>query len=343
MTIFLFPDPKPSQTGMTFEQKVAEIDLLSNLLIIPALTSLFIALSWAGTKYPWSDIKVIGTLVTFLVLMLAFLANQYRGGDKAALPLRIMKNRNVIAAALFTMCTNSAVNVIEYYLPTYYQIVREYNPSKSGSMMAPIVIGGTIGMLLCGSGTSMVGYYTPFMLISSTTMPIFVGLITTFGVNTSFARLLIFSGASGFANGVGFNAPMSAVQTVLHTEDVPMGLAIVLFAQHFGPAVSIAVAQAIFISRLSNNLVEVIPSLDPATIENNGLADIVASAPPERLGEVLDGVGRGLGETWYLAVGLTCATLLGACLWNGGLSSKRMLSKSKQKTTHCLLPLMAKV
>lgn len=162
-------------------------------------------------------------LVTFAVLIAAFLYNQRRLGDAAALPPRILKNRSVIAGAIFGLCTNSAINVLEYYLPTYYQIVRGYSPSESGYMMIPIVVGATIGMLLCGSGTSTIGYYTPFMLFSSVAMPIFAGLITTFGVNTSFARLIMYSGVSGFASGVAFNAPITAVQTVLFVEDTHLG------------------------------------------------------------------------------------------------------------------------
>jgi hypothetical protein len=297
-----------------FWQKLIELDPLSNLLFIPALTSLFIALSWAGTKYPWDDGKVIGPLVTFAVLIIAFLYNQRRRGDAAALPPCILKNRNVIAGAIFTMCANSAINVLEYYLPTYYQVVREYSPSRSGYMMVPIVIGATIGMLLCGSGTSTIGYYTPFMLFSSTLMPVFAGLITTFGVNTSFVRLILYSGAFGFASGIGFNAPISAVQTALPTDDVSLGLSIVLFAQHFGPAVSIAIAQVIFTNKLSTNLARAVPGLNSATIESNGLSEIVGRAPPARQGEILVDVGRSFGETWYLAVGLTCATLIGSLL-----------------------------
>ncbi|KAK6826390.1 hypothetical protein RU639_005514 [Aspergillus parasiticus] len=314
MTIFMFSDPKPSNTNMTFRQKLVEVDPISNLLFIPALTSLFIALAWAGTKYPWNDGKVIGPLVTFAVLIVAFLYNQRRRGDAAALPPRILKDRNVIASAIFTMCTNSASNVLQYYLPTYFQVIREYSPSKSGYMMVPIVIGATIGMLLCGSGTSTLGYYTPFMLVSSTLMPIFAGLMTTFGAHTSFAQLILYSGVYGFASGIGFNAPISAVQTVLPTDDVSLGLSIVLFAQHLGPAVSVAIAQVIFTNQLLTKLARVVPGLNLATIEDGGLSEIVRRAPPARHGEVLADVGRSLSETWYLAVGLTCATLIGSLL-----------------------------
>lgn len=63
VTFFLFSDPSPGDRSMGFRQKIVKLDLLSNLLFIPALTSLFIAFSWAGTKYPWDDGKVIGPLL----------------------------------------------------------------------------------------------------------------------------------------------------------------------------------------------------------------------------------------------------------------------------------------
>ncbi|KAF5858981.1 hypothetical protein ETB97_003524 [Aspergillus alliaceus] len=258
--IFLFSDPKPSDTSITFRKKLVELDPLSHQLVSPALTGLFIAFSWAGTKYPWDDGKVIRPLVTFAILIVAFLYNQRRRGDAAALSPRILKSRNVITSAIFTI------------------FVREYSPSKSDYMIVPIVIGATIRMLLCGSGTSITGYYTPFMLFSSTLIPTFAGLITTFGVNTSFIRLLLYPGAFGFASGIGFNAPISAVQTVLPKVDVPLGPVNCGLAQHFGPAVFVAIAQDIFTSGLLTNLARVVPGLDPATIESDGLPEIVGCA-----------------------------------------------------------------
>lgn len=123
---FLFSDPRTRQEDdLTLTQKIRELDLVSNFLFIPSLTALFIALSWAGTKYPWSDGKVIALFVVFGVLFAAFIFNQHRRGDSAVLPFRIIKHRNVIAGFIFTTCTNSMTNVLEWYLPTYYQIVRD--------------------------------------------------------------------------------------------------------------------------------------------------------------------------------------------------------------------------
>lgn len=316
LTMYCFLDPpKPREiAGMTLKQKIWQLDLVSNLFFIPALTGLFLAFSWPGTKYSWDSGPVIGSLVAFAVLIIAFTYNQIRRGDAAALPLRIMKRRSVIAGCIFIMCGNSTGNVLEYYLPTYYQVIRGYTPAASGYMMLPIIIAGVIGALIHGFGTSAFGYYAPFMLFASTIMPIAAGLVTTFKINTSFAQLIMYTGFSGLAYGIGFSGPQNAVQTVLPVEDVPLGTSIMLFAQSFGPAVSVAIAQVLFVNNLSTDLSGLVQGLSGANIENVGLSQIVTSVPVEKSREVLVAIDQSLTQTWYLVVGLACATMIGSLL-----------------------------
>ena len=316
LTICCFSDPpKPSAIArMSLKQKIIQLDLTSNLLFIPALTSLFLAFSWAGTKYSWTSGPVIAPLVTFTILTAAFLYNQKRLGDAAALPFRIMKRRSVIAGCIFIMCGNSTGNVLEYYLPTYYQVVRGYTPAKSGYMMLPIIIAGTVGALIHGFGTSAIGYYAPFMLFASLIMPVAAGLITTFKINTSFAELIIYTAFSGLAYGIGFSGPQNAVQTVLPVEDVPLGTSIMLFAQSFGPAVAITVAQVLFVDQLSVNLGGLVSGVDGASIENSGLSQLVADMSPAKTRDVLVAIDRSLIQTWYLVIGLACATMIGSLM-----------------------------
>ncbi|KAJ9414516.1 hypothetical protein FOXG_22597 [Fusarium oxysporum f. sp. lycopersici 4287] len=311
----LSDDHKPSGVSeMTFKQKVAQLDLVSNMLLLPALTSLFLALSWAGTMYPWSSGQVIGPLLTFAVLLGVFVWNQVRRGDTAALPPRIMKHRCVIAGFIFIFCVNSTGVVLEYYLPTYYQLVRGYTPVKSGYMMLPIIIAATIGSLIHGAGTSAFGYYTPFMLFASFIMPVAAGLITTFKIDTSFEKLIAYTALSGLSYGIGFIGPQTAVQTVLPAEDVPLGLSIMLFAQSFGPAVSVPIAQVLFTNRLSDNLDGLIPGLNGTHISNSGLSEMVSNVSESATKDVLVAIDKSLGQTWYLVAGLASVAIVGSLM-----------------------------
>ncbi|KAM0185801.1 hypothetical protein ACHAPQ_008476 [Fusarium lateritium] len=316
LVMFCFTDTakSPEIARMTLKEKMTQLDLWSNMLLLPALTSLFLAFSWAGTRYSWDSVQVVAPLVTFAVLLVAFMLQQIRRGDAAALPPRLMKHRSVIAGFIFIFCVNSTGVVLEYYLPTYYQLVRGYTPVKSGYMMLPIIIAATIGSLIHGAGTSAFGYYAPFMLFASIIMPVSAGLITTFKIDTSFERLILYTGMSGLAYGIGFIGPQTAVQTALPEKDVPLGLSIILFAQSFGPAVAVPVAQVLFTNRLSVNLESLVPGLNQTNISNSGLTEMVANVSPSESREVLVAIDKSLGQTWYLVVGLASAAIVGSLL-----------------------------
>lgn len=59
-------------------------------------------------------------------------------------------------------------------------------------------------MLMHGSGVSLTGYYAPFMLFGSTLMPLATGLITTWNLSSSIAKLIAYSILAGFSYAIGY-------------------------------------------------------------------------------------------------------------------------------------------
>ncbi|PSR88629.1 major facilitator superfamily domain-containing protein [Coniella lustricola] len=315
-------DQQPSP--LTFSQKLVELDLVGNALFVPALTSLFLALSWAGTTYSWTSGTVLGLLATFVVLLACFVYDQYRRGDRATLPPRIMSNRSVLAGVLFASCTNATMGILVYYLPTYFQTVREFSPTRSGYLMIPFLVANLVGFLLHGGAVTAVGYYTPFMLLGSVLMPIFAGLLTTLTASTATGKVLGYTSAMGFAAGVGFQGPQSAVQTVLPTKDAALGLGVIMFAQQFGPAVFVVAAQSIFLNRLSDNLRDGL-GVDVPVAELGGLTDIKTLVGEANIARALGVLDASLMQAWYLPVGLAAATMVGslAMEWRSVKDRKR--------------------
>lgn len=180
--------------------------------------------------------------------------------------------------------------------------------------MIPILVGMMLGLFLQGIGTTTFGYYAPFMIFASVCMPVAAGLMTTYDLHSSLAKLILYSGFLGFSGGIGFQGPQAAMQTTLNTADVNLGIGVILFGQSMGPAVFIAIAQVIFTNELSSSLENIIPGLSPAYIEQHGLGDIKNRVPAQQLGEVLRGIDRSLTHTWYLPVALACTTMAGSLL-----------------------------
>ncbi|KAJ5139443.1 hypothetical protein N7448_002851 [Penicillium atrosanguineum] len=64
-----------------------------------------------------------------------------------------------------------------------------------------------ISELDLGIGTTAFDYYAPFMIFASVCMPIATGLMTTYDLNTSLAKIILYSGFVGFSEGIDFQPP----------------------------------------------------------------------------------------------------------------------------------------
>ena len=156
-------------------------------------------------------------------------------------------------------------------MPIYFQTVKGLSASMSGVMVLPSAAGLILSVGLSGVLTSLVGYYNPFMILTSVITPPAAGLMTTPDINTKVWTLIIYQGLLGFGAGIGFQGPQVAVQAIFHEKDVSIGIAFTQFAQGIGPAVFVAVAQNVFTSRLAANIGQYASGVDLATLTAQGL------------------------------------------------------------------------
>ena len=75
---------------------------------------LLLALQWGGSKYPWSNGRIIALLVVFAVLLVVFVVIQFWKGDNATVPPRILKQRTVAAVAWFAAMIGAAFFTLVY-------------------------------------------------------------------------------------------------------------------------------------------------------------------------------------------------------------------------------------
>ena len=143
LIITSFHDPLPHSTEeqLNLQEKLKRLDLVSTLVIVPCITCLLLALQWGGTRYGWRNAIIISLLVAFGVLLTVFGLLQYKLGEKATLPPRILKNRSIMAGAWFQACCDGTLAVTEYYVAIYYQGVKGYTAIKSGALGLPMIVG----------------------------------------------------------------------------------------------------------------------------------------------------------------------------------------------------------
>jgi hypothetical protein len=179
-------------------------------------------------------------------------------------------------------------------------------------MCLPLILALVIMSLIGGAGITILGYYTPFFIASTILQSIGSGLLTTFTVDTGSPKWIGFQIVYGFGIGLAMQAPLIAVQTVLPLVDVPVGTATIMFIQTFGGALFVSVSQNVFTNRLVSGLLEEARGFDSSMILRLGATTLKKAVPPEYLPGVLIAYNRALTQTFYVAVAMSCLTVIGS-------------------------------
>ncbi|KAK9781523.1 putative Major facilitator superfamily (MFS) profile domain-containing protein [Seiridium cardinale] len=327
--IFLYVAPRSvSSEPFNLKAFLVRIDLLGTMFIMPAIIALLIALQYGGKTYSWNNWRIILCLVIFSVLTLIWLYHEFRLGEKATVPLRIIKQRSVAASVLFTLTGFSNFFIMTYWVPIWFQSVRDNSAQQSGINYLAATIAMSITTILTGFAISKTGHYAPPMIASSIIMPIGAGLIYTFNISTTtgfwVGALILF----GVGMGLGAQAPVMAVQTVLSGHDIAIGTALTVFMQSLASAIFLSVSDNVFQQHLVAELAATVPAVDPAIVIANGasgLRGVMQVRYPEFVDGILVAYNQALRRVFLVGLVLTCLSIFGSASveWVSVLQNKQ--------------------
>jgi hypothetical protein len=131
--------------------RLRKLDLLGFSIFAPAAIQFLLALEWGGTRHPWNSATIIGLFCGSFGTLLVFVAWQYHMGESAMIPLSIIRRR-----VIWVSCINYALFIgsmlsATYYLPIYFQSVKDASPTLSGVDLLPSIITTVIFGILTGA------------------------------------------------------------------------------------------------------------------------------------------------------------------------------------------------
>ncbi|KAF5133483.1 Rubrofusarin-specific efflux pump aurT [Metarhizium anisopliae] len=310
--LFLFMHPAdPKHEPAALKQQLVRLDPLGTFFFVPSVICLLLALQWGGSTYAWGSWRIILLLVMFGLAALAFAAVQVQMPETAALPVRLIKQRTVLAGTFYMLFLAGGMMLVVYYLPLWFQATKGVDPVKSGVYTIPLVLSLVVASIVSGAGTQRIGYYTPFMIASPCIAAVGEGLLTTLTPEAGSNRWIGFQFLTGFGVGLGMQSVGLAVQATLPREDVSTGIAITFFAQQLGGAVFVSVGQTILSTLLVEQLSGV-PGLDPMSIVKTGATELRHVVPSQFFGRVVDAYNVAITRIFYCALALALAQLVSA-------------------------------
>lgn len=307
--LFILNPTIPAQTGLTIRQQLAQLDLLGEFFLLPSIICLLLALQWGGAQYAWSSARIIALFLVFGVTLIAFIAVQILRPETATIPPRMVKNRSIVAGMLYTFCLASAMMILVYFLPIWFQAIKGTSAVTSGVDTLPMILSLVVGSILAGQTVARIGYYTPFAMASSMLMPIGAGLIATFTVDTGSAKWIGYQILVGLGIGVGMQQGTLAAQTVLKRKDVPLGVALMFFVQQLGGAIFVSVGQNSFDDKLVQGLRDLVPGFDPTKTGATALRGLVPKGDLRGVLVVYNGAVR---QVFVVGVVMACLSALGS-------------------------------
>ncbi|KAJ7160574.1 major facilitator superfamily transporter [Mycena crocata] len=312
VVIFLFKMPRSGQVKhepATFLERLNLFDPWGTLVFVPAIVCLLLALQWGGSKYPWKSGHIIGLLVAFAVLFGIFIGVQLWKQDRATIPPRILKQRSIWSGAWFAFSMGSAFFILSFII--WFQAIGGVSAVRSGIDNLPMILSLVFASIFAGGLIVKVGYYAPFLILSSIITSIGTGLLTTLTVHSGKSMWIPFEIICGFGAGLGMQQPILAAQAVLTLTDIPIGTSIIMFSQTLGGALFISIAQNVFSNKLISGLGG-IPGVSPALVLSAGATSLKKAIPEAQLPAVLVAYNQALISAFYVSVAMACLSLIGA-------------------------------
>jgi MFS family permease len=204
----------------TFVEKAKRVDFAGNVIFIASTIALLIALTNPGTLYAWSSWRIILPLTLGLIGFGAFCVFEATGWcAEPTFPGLLYTNRTSATALVLTLLHMMLLYWEVYFLPVYFQAIKQSSPARSGVQLLPTVINLMVFAGVGGGYMKATGKYLPTHDAGFALMTLGFGLFTLLSESSSVAEWIIFQIIFGAGAGLPIGTLLPAVQAALPEAD----------------------------------------------------------------------------------------------------------------------------
>ena len=225
---------------------LAAVDWYGTVSVLAVTLLILLGLDFGGVIFPWNSPKVICLLVFGVLAILLFFFSETRLAKYPLMPMSVFRKLSNNAAFLVAITHSMVLIGGEYYLPLYFQSVKESSPLRSGVYLLPLQLTASIGELAAGVFTHQTGRYRELMWVGSVIMTVGTGMFIYVGVSTPIPQALGFQAimAAGFS--MMFHPPNLAILNSVSQADTATATATLGSLRNFGTALSIVLGGVVF-------------------------------------------------------------------------------------------------
>ena len=323
-------------------EKIRQIDYIGTVVFIASLAAFLIPLSWGGISYSWSSWHTLVPLIIGAVGLVAFVFYEWRFASDPVIPPKIFENRTATVSFVGSAIQGLILWCSLYYLPLYYEAVKEFSPIMSGVALFPETFTVAPSSLVVGILITVTGQYRWAVWSGWAITTIGLGIMWLIKVQTSTYGWILLNIVPGVGLGFLFPSLGFAVQASAKPEDVAIAVAMFSFFRALGQAVGVAIGGVVFQNRMYTNLLKY-PALAPMAHEYSqdaaGLVQVIqrmeSGLPKTHLKEAYT---DSLRIVWVVCCGISAVAFLLSLLTevydlNRGLESAQGLQDARSEAT----------
>lgn len=122
------------------------MDIMGTVLFLGAICCLIFALQQGGQTVPWNSSKIIGLFVGFGIAILAFSFVQWRRGENALIPLRVLRQRSILIGSCYLFFVGMVTGVVGHVDSQFLSLQRLLMPTQVW-ILSSILFSGRSGRL----------------------------------------------------------------------------------------------------------------------------------------------------------------------------------------------------
>lgn len=219
--LFFFHTPaRASPAKATLREKFLQMDPVGTTLLVCAIITCILPLQYGGQTKPWNSSTVIGLLVGFPLMILAFMVWEYFQGERAAFQPRLISQRLIFVNSIYAFLFAGSYFIVVYYLPIYFQSIQGVSPTLSGVRNLPLIISMSIALIVSGGSITKTGHTAPLLVIGGAIATIGAGLLYSLDIGTSTGKWIGYQIVSGAGWGLAYQVPINAAQGSVDPSDI---------------------------------------------------------------------------------------------------------------------------
>ncbi|KUJ22678.1 putative MFS transporter [Mollisia scopiformis] len=226
------------------------VDWYGCLSMLSFMVMLSLGLNFGGTTFSWNSPAVICLVVAGIVMFPLFLVSEKKA-PHPLVPLRVFRIPSNIAALLIGFMHDWAVFSTEFYLPLYFQSVKNASPMKSGIFLIPITFTQALVGIMTGIIVYKTGRYVDVLRVGVTLLAIGNGLYINLDATSPLGKILTFEVIAAIGAGLLFQPPLISLQAHVHPKETAAATATLGLVRNLATSLSIVVGGVVFSNRMN--------------------------------------------------------------------------------------------